>query len=337
MASPEKKPGRTRRPVQVWRYFGALAAVWTLVVVASLWWNLSEEWSTTLEAARIQARTAFEKDVLYRRWNAGFGGVYVPVTPTTQPNPYLKVPDRDIITPGGRRLTMINPAYMTRQVHQLGVLDQGVLGHITSLKPVRPQNAPDGWEAHALRTLKARGLPEVSAVQRMGGQAYLRLMRPLVTEGSCLPCHAAQGYKIGEIRGGISVSVPLAPLRANNRHHRRALVLTHVLLWLLGLGGLGLSARHLGLRIQERRKAARERERLIAELQEALAKVKTLRGLVPICSNCKKIRDDQGFWQQVEAYVRDHSEAQFTHGICPDCLSKLYPDLADKMKTEPDD
>jgi AmiR/NasT family two-component response regulator len=62
-----------------------------------------------------------------------------------------------------------------------------------------------------------------------------------------------------------------------------------------------------------------------AELQEALAKVKTLSGLLPICASCKKIRDDQGYWHQIEVYIRDHSEANFSHGICPDCKKKLYP------------
>jgi hypothetical protein len=67
--------------------------------------------------------------------------------------------------------------------------------------------------------------------------------------------------------------------------------------------------------------------RLIAELQQALAKVKTLSGMLPICASCKKIRNDEGYWQSVEVYIRDHSEAEFTHGLCPDCIKKLYPDL----------
>ncbi len=67
-----------------------------------------------------------------------------------------------------------------------------------------------------------------------------------------------------------------------------------------------------------------ERERLIAELQEALAKVKLLSGFLPICASCKKIRDDKGYWQQIELYIREHSEAEFSHGICPDCATKLY-------------
>ncbi len=67
------------------------------------------------------------------------------------------------------------------------------------------------------------------------------------------------------------------------------------------------------------------REKLIDELQEALANVKALKGLIPICASCKKIRDDEGYWHQVEVYIRDHSEAEFSHGICPDCVKKLYP------------
>jgi PAS domain S-box-containing protein len=76
--------------------------------------------------------------------------------------------------------------------------------------------------------------------------------------------------------------------------------------------------------VTERKQMAAERERIIAELKEALANVKTLRGLIPICASCKKIRDDQGYWSQVEVYVRDRSEAQFSHGICPDCRKKIY-------------
>ena len=74
--------------------------------------------------------------------------------------------------------------------------------------------------------------------------------------------------------------------------------------------------------ITERQRVRKEREKLITELQEALAKVKTLKGLLPICAWCKKIRDDRGYWQQIEAYIRDHSEADFSHGICPACAEK---------------
>ena len=82
--------------------------------------------------------------------------------------------------------------------------------------------------------------------------------------------------------------------------------------------------------IVERKKLLDERENLIDELKEALARVKTLSGLLPICSSCKKIRDDKGFWQQVEAYIGKHSNAQFSHSICPSCAKKLYPEVHEK-------
>lgn len=71
----------------------------------------------------------------------------------------------------------------------------------------------------------------------------------------------------------------------------------------------------------------RELRRLNAELQQALAEIKTLRGIIPICASCKKIRDDEGYWHDVAVYIRDHSEAEFSHGICPDCGKKLYPEF----------
>lgn len=71
--------------------------------------------------------------------------------------------------------------------------------------------------------------------------------------------------------------------------------------------------------------AEEKREELVRELQEALAKVKQLSGLLPICSACKKIRDDKGYWQQIEAYIHEHSDAEFSHGICPECFKALYP------------
>lgn len=79
--------------------------------------------------------------------------------------------------------------------------------------------------------------------------------------------------------------------------------------------------------------AERERDRLILELREALEKVKTLSGLLPICAHCKKIRDDKGYWNQVEGYLSTHSELQFSHGICPECAKKHYPDF-DPYSTE---
>jgi phosphoserine phosphatase RsbU/P len=92
----------------------------------------------------------------------------------------------------------------------------------------------------------------------------------------------------------------------------------------------GAAGKVVGVSAIERDISAAKREdeqrlRLIAELQDALARIKTLRGLLPICASCKKIRDDQGYWQKVESYLAEHTNAEFTHGLCPDCLGQLYP------------
>jgi hypothetical protein len=68
--------------------------------------------------------------------------------------------------------------------------------------------------------------------------------------------------------------------------------------------------------------------KLITELNGAISRIKTLEGIIPICANCKKIRDDEGFWQQVEVYISQHSGADFSHGICPDCMQTLYPEFS---------
>ena len=83
--------------------------------------------------------------------------------------------------------------------------------------------------------------------------------------------------------------------------------------------------------ISERKQIEEERNQLIESLQESLAKVKTLSGLLPICASCKKIRDDNGYWNQIETYIRNHSEAEFSHGICPECTRTLYPELSKKI------
>src|SRR5262249_53084239 len=89
--------------------------------------------------------------------------------------------------------------------------------------------------------------------------------------------------------------------------------------------------------IGNRRREEAERLKLITDLTNALAQANTLRGLLPICAACKRIRDDSGYWEQVEVYIQKHSNAGFTHGICPTCADQLYPELAGKHSLHPTD
>ena len=240
--------------ISLGRYVGLLVAAWTGLIILSLAVNLYQESQTNLEIARAAARSHCDQIILYRQWNALHNGVYVQVDNNTPPNPYLSsVPERDLRTPSGRRLTLVNPAYMTRQLYELALQQNKMEGRIVSLKSLRPENTPDLWETNALKAL-GQGAPEFSAVEHMPDQDYLRLIQPLVAEKACMECHAAQGYKVGDIRGGISVLVPLKPLRAASRQQVFIIYLSHGLLWLLGLGGIGLASARLGKSLaQERR------------------------------------------------------------------------------------
>ncbi len=218
-------------------YFIVLSLSLTLFIIGLCALEYWEARLAAIEQAETDCRSTFNKDLVYRRWAAGHGGVYVPITETTPPNPYLEhIAERDITTPSGKRLTLMNPAYMTRQVFEMGKIQYGAQGHLTSLKPIRPENAPDAWEAKALQDIAA-GAKEVVAVEMLGAEAYVRMIRPMKTEEGCLKCHAQQGYKLGDIRGGISVSVPIAPYLAAALNHASPVFWGYGIIWALGLTG----------------------------------------------------------------------------------------------------
>ncbi|MGD9210222.1 MAG: DUF3365 domain-containing protein [Desulfobacteraceae bacterium] len=242
-------------PIRIKPYILALTLVWTAVTTLSLVWNITHIKQDSLNLAIIQARESIKKDVLYRRWNARHGGVYAPITESTPANPYLNIPKRDIYVDSNLVLTMINPAYMTRQVYEMAVEESGVRGHITSLDPIRPENAPDPWEIKALDTFE-RGDREFWSVETMQGIECLRLMRPLVTEQSCLKCHADQGYRTGDVRGGISVSVPVAPFLTEAQSHIIRTSIGYGLLWGVGLVLIGFGMYHLNRQLTEHHRHA---------------------------------------------------------------------------------
>ena len=163
-----------------------------------------------LAMARERGAALFRLVELTRDWNAHHGGVYVPVTETTRPNPYLEHPRRDLVTRDGMALTMLSPASMTREIAELAEQSDGIRIHITSLNPLRPANAPDPWEVSALRRFET-GVPEI--VELIPGPVPVhRYMAPLKVGKACMACHEKQGYKLGQIRGGISLTMPAAHL-----------------------------------------------------------------------------------------------------------------------------
>lgn len=427
---------------------------WLLLVLASIWLNRHYSQRELEQTARIEAKTIFTRDMAFRQWFSDNGGAYILVTGKTPPNPYMAhIPHRDITLPDGTPLTLINPAYLMRLISESSDQEDAPSTRMTSMNPLRPANAPDPWEKAALLRAE-RGEQEIFQFTTINGKPYLRYLHAAPTKAPCLKCHAHQGYKVGDLRGGLAVSLPIGKRLAIHEKTLRALYFWHLLVYLLGAGMLfwgqhfvsrrtrerdlavaaleesekkfrtvadfayaweywlgpdgemeyvspsvkeltgygperfmaepdlvknivveadrNIFARHLEREYQDsdcavdfrihtaagetrwlhhicrpvydrnglflgRRSSNYEitdeitaklrNDELIGKLREALDKVKTLSGFLPICARCKKIRDDRGYWNQIEAYISKHSEAVFSHGICPDCARHLYPDL----------
>lgn len=233
---------------------------WVAIIALSFIWNQKQINQSMKMLSESEVRTSFNKDVVYRKWATMHGGVYVPPTDATPPNPYLThIPNRDITSTTGLSLTLMNPAYMTRQVHELGQELYGLRGHITSLNPIRPENKADDWEADALRAFE-NGLKEKLSVEIIDGGQHLRFMRPFITEAGCLKCHAKQGYKVGDIRGGISISTPISHYIKAERHQMIPLIIAHLFFVLLGLAGLVFANRILRNSERNIRNLTHERE-----------------------------------------------------------------------------
>lgn len=260
-------------PIRLRQYALGLVGLWTAAVGATVIWELIDERNHVREIARGQARGAFQKDLAFRRWGAEHGGVYAPVTEQTPPNSYLThLPERDIVASDGRRLTLINPAYMMRQVNELTAGERGLQGHLTSLDPIRPENAPDAWEREALKAF-AEDEKEVSSVEMIDGQPHMRLMRPIFTERACLECHAEQGHKVGDVRGGMSVSVPMATLAPLHRAEVVRRGLGYGMVWLLGIGGIMIASRHLRNQVEHRQQAEQALKESQARIKETSAQI----------------------------------------------------------------
>jgi two-component system, cell cycle sensor histidine kinase and response regulator CckA len=216
-----------------------LAVILSLTLMLSLFWNWQQMEKQVHDLALNGLKLSFEKDVVYRRWAANHGGVYVPVSEHTQPNPYLNhIPERDIVTSTGVSMTLVNPAYMTRQVYELSKKQYGLQGHITSLNPLRPENIPDEWEKQSLKKFN-EGAKEAIIVMEIDGLPYMRLMKPFFTEEGCLKCHGHQGYKTGDIHGGISVSTPILSYLEHIQSRQYSLLAGHGIIWIAGLFFIG--------------------------------------------------------------------------------------------------
>ncbi|MEA3491581.1 MAG: HD domain-containing protein [Campylobacterota bacterium] len=215
--------------------FWTTVIVWSLVVFVFMIVVIRENYQDADIFALNEARTSTKKDLAFRSWVASHGGVYVPITERTPPNPYLKhIENRDIETLDGKRLTLMNPAYILSQIMSDYSQLYGVKGQITSKILLNPQNQADQWELKALNIAEKDRQP-VYEKSTIDDKLYYRYLKPLIIQKSCLKCHGFQGYKVGDVRGGVSVSIPMKPYQdqAFSRIIINAIFI--IILWIFGM------------------------------------------------------------------------------------------------------
>ena len=238
--------------IKIWTW--VMIAIWSLSITASFFWNDHQVRSLIMDQARSELRAAFFKDLTFRQWATKHGGVYVPVTEDIKPDPYIDyIPERDVTTPSGRVLTLINPALMVRMFNEMATNNNEAQGHISSLRPINPINLPDKWEARALTLFEDEKyeVTEVTEVSDINGDPFLRLIRALTMTEKCLSCHLQQGYQIGDVAGGVSVSVPLLKLEQAEQRKIEQIGFGHIVLWVLGIIGILFGRRKLTDGIKE--------------------------------------------------------------------------------------
>jgi len=256
---------RVGRSSAVRRFIVQVAIVlglFTTAVVIGIYWRTDR---LVMDGARQEADSFLDLVVTMRAWNAIHDGVYVRKSTSAPTNEYLRQLgiEADTSTVGGTQLTLRNPAAMTREISDLTLASGGVSFRLTSLDPVNPGNAPDEWERAALEGFAAGKGSIETVADGPNGRVYRRI-RPLLANNECLHCHAAQGYEAGDVRGALSVSVPLtardAQLRAN------AVGLT--VLWAVLIAGLGAAMYVLVYRMAARIELSEQRLEYLATTDE---------------------------------------------------------------------
>lgn len=205
---------------------------WGVIAAASFMWSKHLTNEKLFNQAVDRAEFVFKMVEATRLWNARHGGVYAVMNEDMQPNPYLHIKNRDINSTNGLELTMINPAYMTRQLVDVVRELSDLRLHITSLKLLNPANTPDEWERRQLERFNA-GSGASSEFINKDAKNTFRYMAPLKVNESCLKCHSHQGYNLGDIRGGLSVSFDAKPLVDAEQKQLDVVALLHLLAWIV--------------------------------------------------------------------------------------------------------
>ena len=203
-----------------------VVAVLVIAMSVSFYFISKRHEDLILRQVELQAKVLFKQIVLTRKWIADHGGVFVEKLPWVKPNPYLENPL--IRDDKGKLYVRKNPAMVTKELSLYAQKEGLYFFHITSLRLLNPDNAPDDFEREVLHDFEAKKVKESSKVEKIGDSYYFRYIAPLYVEESCLQCHLKQGYKVGDVRGAISVAVPMDYAFAIIHSGRKGLILATI-------------------------------------------------------------------------------------------------------------
>lgn len=270
-----------------------IAVLLTLLVVLVIWERTKSE-EELLSGMKETARAFFGQVMVARAWNAYHGGVYAAVSDTTQPNPYLDDPERDITSREGKQYTKINPAYMTREMSEIAAVSQGYRFRVVSLNPVNPANSPDSWEKTSLESFDKKTQPETALIGLdQEGTKIFRYAKPLITDDSCLKCHMRHGYTAGDVRGAVSITIPMAQYEAFHSAKLQRTLISHIAGAVLSILFLGLITFYLARRLSSEIEKNIEREKLGAIVELAGATAHEMRQPMTILMTLQDIIKDK--------------------------------------------
>ncbi len=311
--------GRITRNVVQYTLIATL--IWTTVLGGSLLFNIVNQKNNTELLARQVARANFNKDQAYRIWASSHGGVYVEPDERTPPSPWLAhIPDRDIETTDGKKLTLMNPAYMLRQMMEEHDKLYGIKGRIVGTVYLNPNNKADKWEEAAIRAFEL-GSEEIFEISDTPQGVAVRLMRPMIMRDVCMKCHGHLDFDIGDVRGGVSVTVPLAPYQKIESKVIDFMVISHGGVWLVGLSAISFVGVRANRRLVEREMSDRE-IRLAAKVFDNMNEATLIVGpdgkivrVNPEFTTITGYSSEEAIGQKPSLIKSDHHDKEFYEGM----------------------
>ncbi|NLT51931.1 MAG: DUF3365 domain-containing protein [Ignavibacteria bacterium] len=319
------------------------AVIWTAGISISYFKSISHIENNVYNLALNEARNRFRIDKLYRGWASCQKNIYIKISDSLASNTNISVKDNAIITNSGERLKLLNPASISRLVYHQNN-QSGIETHITSFKPLNPLNKADDWEKEALTHL-TKGEKEFHSLEHKDSNVYLRYIAPFVAGNSCLKCHAQQGYKSGDIIGGISVSLPFNSYINSIDIYKKKETILYALILSLGLIALffyNKRSNNYDISINEQNKELEKRNKELENYKnnlESIVKERTeefriqnifLRTLINTIPHPVFVKDKKGWFTDVNKSFEDYYEICRNEIIGKDVGSILKEELKRK-------